>query len=284
MINGGRTVGLATLFIAFLCFAPAAGNASEEVKFHSAPVPPTAFKMRLAKERGEAVAPELTEEIGGTLYRPSGQGPFPAVVVLHGCGGRLSSESENAAWFTSLGYAALYVDSFAPRGIRHTCSGTEKTIVDRVMDALGALTYLTSEDFVQSDRIALVGMSDGGDVALRALAIDGPGSKATHRFKGAVAYYPPCDEADVYAPTLVLIGELDDWASASKCREMMRKRTGQRASVRLIVYPDAHHNFDVRGLAGKPRTVFGHRLEYNEAADVAARDEMKQFLKQIIGQ
>ena len=253
-----------------------------EVRFHSAPVPPSPFKVRLAQERGEIAVPEPTQEIGGALYRPDGQGPFPAVVVLHGCSGRSSDEAENAKRFTALGYVALYVDSLRPRGIRHTCTGTE-AVVDRLMDALGALDYLAAQDFVRADRIAVVGASQGGAVVLRALALDAPNPKTPNRFAAAVAYYPICDRADVYAPTLILIGELDDWTPAADCREMMRKRTGAGAAVRLVVYPGAHHDFDIRRLAGKPRTYFGHHLEYNEAADTAAYSEMAQFLKETIG-
>jgi hypothetical protein len=105
--------------------------AAKEVRFHSAPVPPSPFKMRLAQEREEIAVPEPTQEIGGTLYRPDGQGPFAAVVVLHGCSGRSSDEAENAKRFTALGYVALYVDSFRPRGVRHSCTGTE-AVVDRL--------------------------------------------------------------------------------------------------------------------------------------------------------
>ena len=50
----------------------AVGNAeaseSENVKFHAAVVPPTAFKLRLAKERGETITPEPTTEDTSLLF------------------------------------------------------------------------------------------------------------------------------------------------------------------------------------------------------------------------
>jgi len=257
---------------------------AKEVRFHSAEVPPSPLRMRLARERGETVAPEPAQEISGTLYRPDGQGPFSAVVVLHGCGGRSPAvaESENAKRFTALGYVALYVDSFTPRGVRHNCAG-EGIAGDRVLDALGALEYLASRDFVRPDHVAVAGASQGGGVAISTVALAGPVSTSKRRFAAAVAYYPPCEQLNVYAPTLILIGELDDWTPASKCRDGMRMRTGAGAPVRLIVYPGAHHAFNARSLAGSPTTYFGHRLEYNEAADTSALSEVAQFLKGTIG-
>src|SRR6185369_6429311 len=80
-------------------------------------------------------------EIVGYLYRPAGNGPFPAMVLLHGRGGLYSSNVNtdctlvarsvaspcNAAtlsrrhrmwgeYWASLGYLALFADSFGPRG------------------------------------------------------------------------------------------------------------------------------------------------------------------------
>jgi dienelactone hydrolase len=265
------------------CSAGAWASAGEAVRFLSASVPPSAFKMRLAKERGQTAMAEPADEIAGNLYRPAGSGPFPAVVVLHGCAGpsKPDAQSETADWFNAMGYVALFVDSFGPRGIQHNCNGASSA--DRTMDAFGALDYLAAQSFVRPDRIAVVGASLGGGTALYAVALDAPRTAPDHRFAAAVAYYPPCDSANVYAPVLILIGELDDWTPAAACRAMIGKRTGAGAAVRLVVYPSAHHDFNARRLAGNPQMFFGHRLEYNEAADLAARDEVKQFLATMIG-
>ena len=91
--------------------------ASETVRFESAVRPPSALKIRLAQQSGEPVRPEPAVEISGELYRPDGDGPFPAIVVLHGSNGRaLISERITAARFVSWGYVYLAVDSFGSRG------------------------------------------------------------------------------------------------------------------------------------------------------------------------
>ena len=58
----------------------------------------------------------------GYMARPTGPGPFPAVVLLHGCGGFHSSMISWADRLSRLGYAALAVDSFGPRGIDDDCN------------------------------------------------------------------------------------------------------------------------------------------------------------------
>src|ERR1700689_4665123 len=48
------------------------------------------------------------------LSLPDGKGPFPAVIVLHGCDGIRAQETGWASRLNSWGYAALVVDSFKP--------------------------------------------------------------------------------------------------------------------------------------------------------------------------
>ena len=56
------------------------------------------------------------ETINATLYRPFGPGPFPAVVLLHGCAGVLDKHTGWARQLSEWGYAALIVDSFSTGG------------------------------------------------------------------------------------------------------------------------------------------------------------------------
>ena len=47
-------------------------------------------------------------------------------------------------------------------------------------------------------------------------------------------------------PTLILIGERDDWNFARDCRDMMARRKTFSAPMRLVVYPEAQHSFNLR--------------------------------------
>ena len=67
-----------------------AGAFGEPVSFVSVVYPPTAFKVKKAKElcTGHRPRNRKGETIIGTLwYRPDSAGALPAVILMHGCGG-----------------------------------------------------------------------------------------------------------------------------------------------------------------------------------------------------
>jgi len=259
-----------------------AAAAAETIHFRSATWPPTPLQLRLAKA-GDTIADRASVPLTGELYRPSGKGPYPAVILLHPCSGRLPPgiERADAARYTALGYAVLAVDNFTARGIADGgCNGGGAS-VDGVMDAYGALTHLASLPFIDPERVAIVGYAFGANVALSVVEFDGPERLFDRQFAAAVAYYPFCPEKiAVSVPTLILAGALDEWAPVRACQRMMGRRSGLGAAMRLVVYPDAHHAFN---LPLDSRRFYGQHLEYNEAADRAAWSETAALLRQAFG-
>ena len=111
---------LATLcFGAFVALGvpPAnAGSLGKPVFFDSAVYPPTPFKVKKAEEQGVELEPTPALPIWGHLSGPKGDGPFPAIVLLHSCGGLGRSSEVWTARLVDWGYVVLNVDSFGPRG------------------------------------------------------------------------------------------------------------------------------------------------------------------------
>jgi dienelactone hydrolase len=260
----------------------AQASTDQQVRFESEAVKPTPFQQRNAQESGKVLKAVPGTPLQGYLTRPQGNGPFPAVVLLHGCAGILSNDKET--WperLFSWGYVVLVVDSFTTRGIHDTC---RSFLVDRVYDAYGALDFLSEYSFVDSSRIALMGFSSGGIATLEAVQFDGAERLMEHKFKAAIAYYPNCSVAsgDMAVPTLILVGELDDWSTAKKCQAMMAQRSGKGSSVQLDVYKGARHAFD----APEFRTgieAYGHRVEYNAAAAQQSISDVRAFLHETLG-
>jgi dienelactone hydrolase len=225
----------------------------------------------------------------GYLARPPGTGPFPAVVVLHGCGG---FHQDMLAWadrLRSWGYVALAVDSFGSRGIETACGG----FGDQPADAFQALAYLTTQPYVRADHVAVLGFSMGGASVLAALERGSISGLFPDKFRAGVALYPPCSGSTgvKIAPTLVLIGALDDWTPASACEAMAAGRSelgisrspGDRSLVQLIIYPGAHHGFDLAGLRFSNGIEYmGHRLEYNDAATRDSIEKVRVFFRQTL--
>jgi dienelactone hydrolase len=227
----------------------------------------------------------------GYLRQPNGAGPSPAVVLLHSCDGNWQRLDER--WgrrIASWGYVTLTVDSFGPRGIKDACgSGAPVALA---FDAYRALNFLAQQPSVDPARVAVLGFSQGGWLALSSVERGIIEQISHNKFRAAIAFYPPClgFKGNMTVPTLVLIGELDDWTLAKECRNMVEGRDdwgisrqkGEGAPIRLIVYPGAHHGFD----AANPTTpirLLGHRLEFNQQAADQSIGAVREFLGVTIG-
>jgi dienelactone hydrolase len=268
-----------TILAAILC-ARTTASAEELVRFDSAKYRVGQIQQRQARERGEIPASAPAETIEGYLSKPEGSGPFAAVAYLHGCSGLSKNTRDRMAeLLTGWGYVSLAVDSFATRGIKESC---EQLMPPRQADALGALLYLSKLAVVDPRRIAVVGSSQGGIVALQLASthpVDLFAIPDELKFKVAVAYYPLCGVAtdQLTIPAIILIGELDDWTPAKDCERWMERRAGKGAPVKLVIYPGAYHAFDNPNL-GDGRRLFGHWLKYDANAAERSILEMHEFL------
>lgn len=255
-------------------------DAGQPVQFESAAVPPTPFQARIAQQNGRVLKAVPGTPLLGYLTRPPGEGPFPAVVVLHGCTGLFPGVRKTwSERLSSWGYVVLFVDSFSTRGIHETCDH-RGLLADRVYDAYGALEFLSKLSFVDPRRIALSGSSAGGTTTLEAVQAGGAERLMQRKFKAAIAYYPNCSAAngDMSVPTLILIGELDDWTPAQNCQQMMAERSREGGAVQLEVFKGARHGFASPGLKTGIE-AYGHRMEYNAAAADQSINDVRAFLK-----
>jgi dienelactone hydrolase len=191
--------------------------------------------------------PGTPQRIEGKLYRPDGRGPFPALVLLHGCQGVVRQTETWAHWLRERGYVALVMDSFGPRNEPADCKdgGESGPSTARFDDAIGALRYLQTQPFVIPDRVASFGWSQGGLFAMS--VINGPTlERARARgvalpragYAAAIAMYPGgCrDYAKelVIRPLLLLIGGADNWTPPQYCREMAAAMKARGADVTLV--------------------------------------------------
>jgi len=212
-------------------------------------------------------------QLTGHLYRPDGEGPFPALVLLHGCGGISRTHHRWAETLRAWGYLALLVDSFGPRGETNVC---DRFRVDpqyaRVADAYAAQSYLARQAFVDSTRIGVMGWSHGGMTTLYAVDDVYLYQLRPTPFKAAIAFYPGClmRLQRLNAPLLILIGEADDWTPAARCQRMeLEPTTPQGVTLRL--YPGAHHGFD----SLRPvDSYLGHTVGRDPEAAAKAEEEV----------
>ncbi len=221
----------------------------------------------------------------GTLHKPSGIGPFPAVVMLVGCGGYAGggpNADHQSAWARKLvewGYVALQVDSYSPRGPVLSCDFAGSITISH--DAFSAKSFLSTLPYVDPENIAVVGWSMGGTAALK--VIDGYfRENGMIPFKAAVAFYPqsyPVYKPDT--PLLVLIGERDEICHAEPAKLLAKKYADRdwKPPLSLIVYPEAGHAFDMEGL---DLVWSGHHLKYDPQAAADATGRTRDFLAKYL--
>jgi len=250
------------------------------------------------------VTPGTPQRIEGKLYKPDGRGPFPALVLLHGCQGVVRQTQTWAHWLRERGYVALVTDSFGPRNDPADCKGGDDSgpSTARFDDAIGALRYLQAQPFVIPDRVASFGWSQGGLFAMS--VINGPTlERARARgvtlpragYAAAIAMYPGGCEAYVkemvIRPLLLLIGGADNWTPPQYCREMAAAMKARGADVTLVEYPGAYHYFDIVGQKKEvlkdieqPYTpgTFGVTVAYDPAAAADASRRLEDFLTRTL--
>lgn len=243
----------------------------------------TLFALTLAAVSALTTAAAATQDVSftngqnialtGKLYQPNGNGPFPAVILMHGCSGMYSYgdpgkgvASLYTEWATRLnnaGYAALVVDSFTPRGAAQDQCGNGSAgiseVNDRPYDAAAAAQYLSGLAGIDPAKIGAMGWSHGGSSVFATLdRLDIPGNEL---IKAAVSFYPGCGLYNAFgglststwmphAPLLVLHGQADALYQSGACTTRIDRAKQMGAGVNtgnpvdMTAYFGAQHSFD----------------------------------------
>ena len=225
----------------------------------------TLLSLAFAAEAAPAPSPRQVDiplssgVLHAQLYKPDGDGPFPVVIALHGCGG-LAGHSEPvqaryrewAELLLKAGNAVLLPDSYASRELGPQCRVKERRILarrERVADIMASREWLVQQPWAARDRISLMGWANGASALLWAVRPQLPSRNIEHDFRSAIAFYPNCRISSglgwsARVPTLLLIGAKDDVSSPPACRQMVDGARGRSALARIVVYPGAYHDFD----------------------------------------
>jgi dipeptidyl aminopeptidase/acylaminoacyl peptidase len=128
---------------------------------------------RYVRSRVTFPAGDLT--VSGVLLKPTGDGPFPAVVLNHGYidpavynpGQGLKREQDRLA---RAGFVVLHVDYRGHAGSDDPTGPFDlESRVGYARDAIGAVLALKRADYVDPERVGMFGRSMGGAVTLNAL-------------------------------------------------------------------------------------------------------------------
>ena len=246
----------------------------------------------------ETTAPRMA------LFRPQGDGPFPAMVLYHQCSGLGQRNRPNLSmvdWArraVAKGYVVLLMDALDQRNIDTVCLGPRNGLVFSrgVRDAFQAARHLRSLSFVRRDKVALAGWSWGAMVGLLASRAAWAGPLADGEgFRAVVSMYPGCftirprfasafdiASTDVATPLLVLMGGQDTETPAGNCLASFEAAKAAGAPLDWHLYPEAGHCWDCRQLDGYSKIdIRGSRVtyRYDPAITEDSAERMFQFLE-----
>ena len=203
-----------------------------------------------------------------TLTRPDGPGPFPVLIMLHGCGGQRPFQNDMARVAADAGAAVVQVDSYGPRrlnrvaAIATVCTGAQLHGRERAGDLYAAAAWVRAQKWADRERIIAMGWSHGGWTIMDALALR-PGAemrRATglddlpeeplHGLAGALIVYP-------YASIGSYVGRRD-WRIAPRSiavlcgrdyivgtpRGPLERQRARGAPLDIHFFQDATHAFE----------------------------------------
>lgn len=180
----------------------------------------------------------------GYFARPTGTGPFPAMVVIHEWWGLNDNIRNEAKKLAEAGYVALAVDLFGktttdPQEAMKQVQGLDQKAA--TAELLAASAYLRSQPFVKPDRVGSIGWCFGGGQSLN-LAINDP------KLAAAVIYYgKPVTElkelAKIHAAILGIYGEADESIPMLQVHEFVTALGEAKVKHEFHTYPGAGHAF-----------------------------------------
>ncbi len=228
------------------------------------------------------------------IYRPEGDGPFPAVIFLHGCSGPTQSHEEDwAKFYNDLGVVLLAVDSIAPRELEweSVCNLQKLTGRERASDALASLEYARSLDYVDPHTLILSGFSHGAWTIWELLGL------ATRResplnlahwpeaglagVRASFLFYGPCLESwNVAIPSVAFLAENDRYIDEETCIDYLARDPSHSDFLSVVVFDEATHTFDHAQPNASNREAGS---VYDAESTRAARTEIARRIRMIVG-
>lgn len=203
----------------------------------------------LGKEMGEELSTSAVEYGGGNrgyLAKPSSEGTYPGLVLIHEWWGLNDNIRDLAEQFAREGYVALAVDLYggevtedATRA-RELATSVRGDMEGAFANLRGAVSYLQSLPEVKSDSLASVGWCFGGgwsyQMAKNDLGVD-----------ASVIYYgqfnPEDDLAQMRASILGHFGEDDTSISVDDVNAFQATLQTLSGNHEIFIYPNAGHGF-----------------------------------------
>jgi len=259
-------------------------------------IAPTASARETLQLRIDAIMPASDPVV------PEGEGPFPVVIQLHGCGGKKDFQARWAEVAKAAGWAVLVVDSYAHRKITTleaymtVCTGLQLWGRERAGDLYAAMEWVRQQGWADPNRIVIAGWSHGGWTALDGMCLK-PGAEATSATRldglpdeplkgliGAFLVYPFAGPGSlarargirIDIPVKALVGTQDVIVGGKSLARTLEKMPTPKTPVEIVLLEGATHAFDEQ----EARDL---RVRYDPELMAQAHGLYTEFLRSAAG-
>ena len=219
--------------------------------------------------------------LDGMIYKPEGEGPFPAMIMTHGTSRLVADRAKvtadtyyvrNAKMFARLGITVLFVvrrgfgisDGPYAEGQQYDANGIRdyaKTGLAAAQDLQAAVQYMQGKPFVDGKRIVLLGQSTGGHSVIATGSLNLSGVVGVVNFAGGRGSTAPdvvkdedrlVESFHVFGktfkvPTIWLYSENDHYFGPALARKFLTAFQAGGAEVDFVSLPpsgeDGHSSF-----------------------------------------
>lgn len=214
--------------------------------------------------------------VQGYLAVPDGEGPFPAVVLIHEWNGLVNRIRQMADAFAAEGYVALAADLYSGR----TGSTREENMAlvgetredpDRVIANLDAAARLLRERADVTGKVAVMGWCFGGGVAL-SYALGGENHEGTAIFYGSLIEDPErlaAIQHEVYGT----FAALDQGIPPDQVERFVEALRSVGVGNDIHIYDEVNHGFWLR---------VDQDQELREAPALDAWERLKSYLQRVL--
>jgi dienelactone hydrolase len=234
---------------------------------------------------------------GLELLTPLGTGPFPTVLLIHGCGGLHGEKGPNpimdeyARSAVEAGWAAAVLDSYSPRewaaswARRRVCTGIRLPGFSRAADVLAGLDLLEADARVDHRHLRIASWSHGGWAVGDLVTLRDPGDGSLARTMADVEAiyftYPFCGwpsqgtrrDWTWEGGVRFLFVEHDTVRGAAECPRMVDQARKAGSKVETVEFTGVTHAFDERVKSADSN------FQFDAAAAARAHAEFVTWLK-----